>query len=302
MKRTNTDILKGLVAAGMKTRYGDNPEKQVKLRILWELKHIIDAGFVDYYVMAFWIFRQYASSIEINVWGRGAMPSSIVCYCLGLTEVDPLRYGLHSARFVNEKPPRFQFDVEMSRFNEFMQGAEEMLDANKEDVDVDAIRPCLFYNIMRAAYLSKENQRPLPENMDDELARYGLRMPQTMDLYDYYVRRKADGLWTKGIPRLNKIIAPTCGLLVFQEQMLDILRQFFHVDGVEANKIRLSIQRGEEEQVEVNKKDLFSSLEDLPESNAERVWQVLTSNRGAFLKAHAVSCVLASYKYDIDIK
>ena len=226
------------------------------------------------------------------------MPSSIVCYCLGLTEVDPLRYGLHAARFVNEMPPRFQFDVEMSRFNEFMQGAEEMLGANKEDVDVDAIRPCLFYNIMRAAYLSKENQRALPEDMDDELARYALRMPETMDLYDYYVRRKADGLWTKGIPMLDRIIAPTCGLLVFQEQMFDILRQFFQVYGIEANHIQQSIQRGEREMVEAYKKDLFANLEKLTEGKAERVWQVLTSNPKAFLKAHAVSHVLSTYKYE----
>ncbi len=179
-----------------------------------------------------------------------------------------------------------------------MQGAEEMLGANKEDVDVDAIRPCLFYNIMRAAYLSKENQRALPEDMDDELARYALRMPETMDLYDYYVRRKSDGLWTKGIPRLDKIIALTCGLLVYQEQMLDILQQFFHVYGIEANQIRRSIQRWEEEQVEAYKKDLFANLEKLTESKAERVWQVLTSNPKAFLKAHAVSHVLSTYKYE----
>lgn len=45
----------------------------------------------------------------IKVWPRGAVASSVICYSLGLTDVDPLRYGLHSARFVNEEPPRFQF-------------------------------------------------------------------------------------------------------------------------------------------------------------------------------------------------
>ena len=66
-KRTNTAILKGLVTEGMKMHYGDKPGNQVKLRILLELKHIIDAGFVDYYVMAFWIFRHMAQSKGINV-------------------------------------------------------------------------------------------------------------------------------------------------------------------------------------------------------------------------------------------
>jgi len=299
MKRTKRELLQGLVVAGKKMRYGERPGKEVTLRVLWEMKHIIDAGFVDYYVMAFWIFRHMALSKGINVWARGAMPSSIVCYCLGLTEVDPLHYGLHAARFVNEMPPRFQFDVEMSRFNEFMGGAEEMFDANKEDVDVDAIRPCLFYNIMRASYLSNEKQRPLPEDMDDELARYALRMPQTMELYKLYVWKKANGPCVNRHRELGAIVNPTCGLLVYQEQMLDILRQFFHVYGVEANHIRRSIQRGEEEKVEAYKKRIFANLEDLTESKAERVWQVLTSNRMAFIKAHAVSCVLASYKYAI---
>ena len=161
MKRTNTDILKGLVAAGMKMRYGDNPKKEVTLRILWELKHIIDAGFVDYYVMAFWIFRQYATSVEINVWGRGTMPSSIVCYCLGLTEIDPIKCGLQPDCFVNDEQPKFQFDIEVSRFDEFMKGAEELLAANANEYDIPAIRQCLFKYIKPYERLSKKR-----ENLD----------------------------------------------------------------------------------------------------------------------------------------
>ena len=161
-KRTNTEILKGLVASGMKTRYGDKPEKQVKLRILWELKHIIDAGFVDYYVLAFWLFRHYATSVEINVWGRGAMPSSIVCYCLFLTNIDPIKCGLHAACFVNDELPKFQFDVEASRFDEFMKGAEELLAANTNEYDIPAIRQCLFKDVKSYEHMSKKR-----ENLDN---------------------------------------------------------------------------------------------------------------------------------------
>jgi DNA polymerase III alpha subunit len=260
-------------------RYGDKPEKEVKLRILWELKHIIDAGFVDYYVMAFWIFRHMAQSMKIGVWGRGAMPSSIVCYCLGVTEVYPIKYGLHSARFVNENPPKFQFDVEASRFDEFMKGAEELLAANAKEYDIRAIRQCLFCNIMRASYLSKEKQRPLPEDMDDELARYALYFPQTMDLYDVYVQN------------------PKSNILIYQEQMLDILKETSHVPSIKANLIRLSIQRSETEQVEAFKKEAFDAS-DLPDEEKEKAWQRLINNPRAFLKAHAVSRVLSSYKYE----
>ena len=278
MERTHTDILKGLVSAGKRWRYGEKADNLVTRRIVWELMHIIKAEHVDYYLMAFWIFRY--SVQDINYWARGAVSSSVVCYCLGLTEVDPIKYGLHSARFVNEDLPKFQFDIEASRFDEFMKGAEDLLQANAKDYDIPAIRECLFKDVKPYEYLSRKQERPLPENIDDELARYALYFPQTMDLYDKYVQN------------------PKCGILIYQEQMLDILREVFHVGGIKANQIRLSIQRGETELVEAYRQELFASS-DSPAQKKERAWQRLTSNPRAFLKAHAVSRVLARYKYEI---
>lgn len=296
MERTHTDILKGLVSAGKRWRYGENPDDLVSRRIVWELKHIIDAGFADYYVMAFWIFKY--SKQGIIFWARGAMPSSIVCYCLGLTEVDPIKYGLHSARFVKEDLPKFQFDIESSRFDEFMKKAEEILAENAEDYDISAIRECLFKDLKPSSYLSKKKERPIPKNVEDEFALYALRYPDTMKSFDNYILRKNGEAWAKtGITKLNKILAPTYGLLVYQEQMVDILRGIFHTGGIEANHIRLAIQRGEAEKVEAYKKKLFADLKDITDGNAEVVWQHLTSNPHAFLKAHAVSQVLQSYKY-----
>ena len=279
MERTHTDILKGLVSAGKRWRYGEKADNLVTRRIVWELMHIIDAGFVDYYVMAFWIFKY--SMQDIKYWARGAMPSSVVCYCLGLTETDPIKYGLHSARFVNEEPPKFQFDIEASRFDEFMKGAEDLLQANAKDYDIPAIRGCLFKDVKPYEYLSRKQERPLPENLDNELARYALYFPQTINLFEAYIRN------------------PKSNLLIYQEQMLDILRQVFHVGGIKANQIRQSIQRGETEQVEAYRQELFADLMDITPAKAEKAWQRLTSNPRAFLKAHAVSRVLARYKYEM---
>lgn len=280
---THTEIFHGLVAAGMKMRYGNNPSKQALLKVLWEKKHIMDAGFVDYYIMAFWIFRHYATSAGIEVWARGAVPSSMVCYCLGLTEVDPVKYGLHSVRFVNDEPPKFQFDIEASRYEEFMKGAEDLMQANAKDYDISAIKECLFKDVKPYEYLSKKQERPLPEDIDDEIARYALYFPQTMDLFAAYVNHSK------------------CDILIYQEEMLDILKETFNVPSIKANQIRLSIQRGETEQVEAYKKEIFSDLKDLAPAGAEAAWQRLTSNPRAFLKAHAVSRVLASYKYEMKI-
>ena len=277
MERTHTDILKGLVSAGKRWRYGEKADNLVTRRIVWELKHIIDAGFVDYYVMAFWIFKY--SKQDINYWARGAMPSSIVCYCLGLTETDPIKYGLHSVRFVNDKLPKFQFDIDASRFDDFMKRAEEILAENAEDYDIPAIRECLFKDVKPSSYLNKKKERPLSEDLEDEFARYALYFPQTMDLFRTYVNQY-----------------PNCDLLIYQEQMFDILREVFHVGGIKANQIRLSIQRGDTEQIEAYKQEIFETS-DLSTEEKEKAWQRLTSNPKAFLKAHAVSRVLAQYKY-----
>lgn len=274
---THLEIFHGLVAAGMKMRYGDKPSKAAILRCLWEKKHIMDAGFVDYYLMAFTLFRHNAASAGIDYWARGAVPSSVVCYCLGLTEIDPIKYGLHSVRFVNDEPPKFQFDIEASRYDEFMKMAEDVLQASvAEGYDIVTIRESMLQrlkNITPVEYLSQKRERPLPEDIDDELARYALSFPDTMDLYDAYVQN------------------PQSDLLIYQEQMLDILRQTFRVSSIKANQIRLSIQRGDAEQVEAYKQELFANLQDLTPAEAEAAWQRLTSNPRAFLKAHAVSHV-----------
>ena len=281
---THLEIFHGLVAAGMKMRYGDKPCKAAILRYLWEKKHIIDAAFVDFYLMAFTLFRHNAVSAGIDFWARGAVPSSVVCYCLGLTEIDPIKYGLHSVRFVNDEPPKFQFDIEASRYDEFMKMAEEVLQASvAEGYDIQTIRESMLQrlkNITPVEYLSRKQERPLPENIDDELARYALSFPQTMDLYDAYVQN------------------PQSDFLIYQEQMLDILCQTFGFSSTKANQIRLSIQRGDAEQVEAYKQELFSNLPNLTPAKAEAAWLRLTSNPRAFPKAHAVSHVLASYKYE----
>ncbi len=281
MERTHKDILKGLVSAGKRWRYGEKPDNLVTRRIVWELMHIIEACFVDYYLMAFWVFKY--SKQGINYWARGAVPSSIVCYCLGLTEVDPIKYGLHSARFVNEEPPKFQFDIEALRYDEFMKRAEDMLKANAEDFDIPAIRECLFKDVKPYKYLDKKQERPLPADLEDEFARYALYRPDTLDLFDAYIRN------------------PKSDILIYQEQMFDILKEVFHVGGIKANQIRISIQRGETEQIEAYKQEVFEAS-DLSTEEKEKAWQRLTSNPKAFLKAHAVSQVLEKYIYEKNIK
>lgn len=191
--------------------------------------------------------------------------------------MNPYMKGLKTA----DKHPKFQFDIEKSRFNEFTKEAKEVLQANARDYDIPPIHECLFQDLCPSAYLDNKKERPLPDNLEDELARYALSFPNTMNLSGDYTHQSSNG-----------------NLLIYQEQMLDILRQVFRVSSLKANQIRLSIQRRESAQVEAYRKELFANLQDITRSDAEIAWQRLTSNPHAFLKAHAVSRIVASYKYE----
>jgi len=298
MNYTKEDLLNKLVAEGMRMRFGSHPSKWVKLRAVAELRRIHMEGYVDYYLTAFWIFRFQAFGAGIAYWGRGAMNSSLVCYCLHLTEVDPIRYALHAERFVNEEPPKFQFDVEESRYAEFMKIVEEQLAANAEEYDVEVIREHLLEDITPVAYLSRRKESELPQNTDDEMVRYALTFPGMETLYGQYVQRCKAGLCgVTGIDKLDAILAPTKGLLVFQEQMMDILKQVFGIHGTLSNDIRRAIQRGERLRMEDWKHEMRLP-ETISSEEAEKAWQVLTSNPRAALKAHALSRLMATCRFN----
>lgn len=70
-------------------------------RLTYELDVIHTMGYVDYFLIV-WDFIHYARSRDIMVGpGRGSAAGSIVSYCLGITNIDPIRYNLLFERFLN---------------------------------------------------------------------------------------------------------------------------------------------------------------------------------------------------------
>ncbi len=97
---TSESYLRYLCEEGLKKRY-PNGEKEAKERLDYELSVIIKMGFVDYFLIVM-DFIAYAKSRGIAVGpGRGSGAGSIVAYCLRITNIDPLRYGLIFERFLN---------------------------------------------------------------------------------------------------------------------------------------------------------------------------------------------------------
>ncbi len=87
-------------------------EKELKERLDYELKIIIQMGFVGYFLIV-WDFVKWAKDNGIVVGpGRGSAAGAIVAYTLDITEIDPLKYGLLFERFLN--PARISMpDIDM---------------------------------------------------------------------------------------------------------------------------------------------------------------------------------------------
>src|SRR5882762_8433132 len=86
---------------GLKWRYGSSPADAVVDRLRYELGVVSKMGFSGYFLVV-WDFISYARRQGIAVGpGRGSSAGSLVAYCLGITNVDPIRYGLIFERFLN---------------------------------------------------------------------------------------------------------------------------------------------------------------------------------------------------------
>ena len=93
------EYLRKLCEAGFKKRFPNSPEVHEQLD--YELAMIKRMGFVDYFLIVS-DFIGYARGRDIPVGpGRGSAAGSVVSYCLGITDVDPIKYSLYFERFLN---------------------------------------------------------------------------------------------------------------------------------------------------------------------------------------------------------
>ncbi|HJX01654.1 MAG TPA: DNA polymerase III subunit alpha, partial [Candidatus Humimicrobiaceae bacterium] len=96
------EYLKKLCYEGAKRRY-DNITGEIDGRIKKELEVIKKMGFSEYFLII-WDLVKYAKNNDIRVGpGRGSAAGSIVSYNLGITDIEPLKYGLLFERFLNEE-------------------------------------------------------------------------------------------------------------------------------------------------------------------------------------------------------
>lgn len=99
--QTAQKYLNVLCHVGLKKRFASQVTPRYLQRLDYELKIIHEMGFDDYFLIVY-DYVQYAKKNKILVGpGRGSAAGSLVSYCLGITNIDPIRYDLLFERFLN---------------------------------------------------------------------------------------------------------------------------------------------------------------------------------------------------------
>lgn len=110
-----------LTKAGLAARQADTPEYVARAKE--ELSVIKDTGFANYFLMVYEVC-EFARSKEIRIQARGSANGSLVCWALGITDIDPLKWQLTMAGFLTRdrsKPPDIDLDTQTFRRDELIE-------------------------------------------------------------------------------------------------------------------------------------------------------------------------------------
>ncbi|MCB2222922.1 MAG: DNA polymerase III subunit alpha [Actinobacteria bacterium] len=166
---TEAGHLRDLVYEGARSRYGDPVPGEVVERIEYELRVIEDMGFPAYFLIV-WDIMRHAREQGIRTGpGRGSAAGSIVSYCLRITDLDPLEYGLIFERFLN--PGRRQMpDIDMD-FDERYRG--EMIRYVSERYGSDHVAQIITFSTIKGRQAVRDAARVLglPYGLGDRIAK-----------------------------------------------------------------------------------------------------------------------------------
>ncbi|NIM02032.1 MAG: DNA polymerase III subunit alpha, partial [Acidobacteria bacterium] len=167
--------LRELVLGGAKARYGDRLDDEVRERIDYELGVIDDMGFTAYFLIV-WDLIRYATERGIRTGpGRGSAAGSIIAFCLGITKLDPIEYGLIFERFLN--PGRREMpDIDMD-FDERYRG--EMIRYCAERYGSDHVAQIVTFSTIKGKQALRDAARVLghPYSLGDRISKL---MPQAI--------------------------------------------------------------------------------------------------------------------------
>lgn len=162
------EYLRLLCDEGLKKRYGVITE-QLRQRLDYELTTIEDMGFVDYFLIV-WDFIKYAKDNGISVGpGRGSAAGSLVGYCLGITDIDPIEFNLIFERFLNpERVSMPDIDVDFSDI-----GRQPVIDYVNEKYGPEKVVQIIAFGTMGARGVVRDVGRAMdyPYSLCDKISK-----------------------------------------------------------------------------------------------------------------------------------
>lgn len=121
--RTPQQELTYLSWQGAKEMFGEEIPEKISANISYELKFMEEMNYASYFLTVYDIVK-FARSKGILCQGRGSAANSTVCYCLGITSVNPTKFDLLFERFISSarnEPPDIDVDFEHERREEVIQ-------------------------------------------------------------------------------------------------------------------------------------------------------------------------------------
>lgn len=121
--RTPQEELERLTWQGANARFPDGIPKKIRKTLRYELDFMERKNYAAYFLTVY-DFVRFARDRGILCQGRGSAANSVVCYCLGITSVDPSKFKILFARFMSDardEPPDIDVDFEHERREEVIQ-------------------------------------------------------------------------------------------------------------------------------------------------------------------------------------
>ena len=217
---------------GLKKRYGDNPSKEIIDRLEYEKSVVTQMGYVDYYLIV-WDFINYARMNDIPVGpGRGSGAGSIAAYCMGITDLDPIKYNLIFERFLNpERVSMPDFDIDFC-----YEKRSRVIEYVTEKYGSDHVAQIVTFGTMAARLAVRDVGRVLglpygqvdtvakliPQELGITIDKAFERKPELKQLYDndQQVKRLLDlSMKIEGMPRHASTHA--AGVVITREEVSD---------------------------------------------------------------------------------
>lgn len=266
--------------------------------------------------------------------GRGSSAGSLVNYCLGITKIDPIKHHLLFERYLNPGTvQRFNIGIDFSGdvsckgilvpdfihpsalkiLSLIKDTVDEIASSEGEYVDLYSIPldDKATFDILCAGkttgvfqFESKEMQAYLqqlhPTSFNDLVVLNTLNRPYLqVHIPSLFARKSGEVSVSYPIPCMRHILGETCGIIVYQEQVMLLLQELAGFTKVESNRARWSFH--------CNKRSVLSAMkEQFLEGGArkghsieilQQVWNEMeTKAPNSFNKSHSVSYTLIAYQ------